>query len=78
LIDSFNASDITAIKRLPHQTLLCDRCNVPNAPDGMPCHIAVDKAFTVKREKIGGFIGEMEQRTMLAVDRAMPVFLGLA
>ncbi|MGF7192345.1 mRNA interferase MazF [Robbsia andropogonis] len=44
----------------------------------MPCQIAVDKAFTVKREKIGGVIGEMEHETMLAVDRSMPVFLGLA
>jgi mRNA interferase MazF len=53
---------------------------LPSEKNGlrMPCQIAVDKAFTVKREKIGGVIGEMEHETMLAVDRAMPVFLGLA
>ncbi|MCY0386749.1 type II toxin-antitoxin system PemK/MazF family toxin [Robbsia sp. Bb-Pol-6] len=53
---------------------------LPSEKNGlrMPCQIGVDKAFTVKREKIGSVIGEMEHETMLAVDRAMPVFLGLA
>lgn len=44
----------------------------------VPCQIGVDKAFTVKREKISSVIGEIEQKTMLIVDRAMSVFWGLA
>jgi mRNA interferase MazF len=40
--------------------------------------IAVDKVFTVLREKIGPVVGELEDDRMLAVNRSMLVFLGLA
>ncbi|HVW53286.1 MULTISPECIES: type II toxin-antitoxin system PemK/MazF family toxin [unclassified Trinickia] len=40
--------------------------------------ILADKIFTVKREKIGGVIGQIEDDLMVAVNRAMLVFLGLA
>lgn len=40
--------------------------------------ILADKIFTVKREKIGGVIGQIEDELMVAVNRAMLVFLGLA
>src|SRR5216684_7007931 len=40
--------------------------------------IAIDKMFTVRREKIGGVIGQIEDETMIAVNRAMVVFYGLA
>jgi len=40
--------------------------------------IAIDKLFTVRREKIGGVIGQIEDETMIAVNRAMVVFYGLA
>jgi mRNA interferase MazF len=40
--------------------------------------IAIDKMFTVRREKIGSAIGQLEDETMIAVNRAMVVFFGLA
>ena len=40
--------------------------------------IAIDKMFTVRREKIGSVIGQLEDDTMVAVNRAMVVFYGLA
>jgi mRNA interferase MazF len=40
--------------------------------------IAVDKIFSLKREKIGSTIGQIDDGTMVAVNRAMVVFLGLA
>lgn len=40
--------------------------------------IAIDKIFTVRREKLGDVIGELGDDTMLAVNRALVVFLGLA
>lgn len=40
--------------------------------------IMVDKAQTVAREKIGGRIGELDGDSMIAVNRALAVFLGFA
>jgi len=40
--------------------------------------IAVDKMFTVRREKIGSVVGQIEDEMMVAVNRAMVVFFGLA
>ena len=40
--------------------------------------IAIDKMFTVRREKIGSVIGQLEDDTMVAVNCAMVVFYGLA
>ncbi|EPZ85445.1 toxin-antitoxin system, toxin component, MazF family [Burkholderia cenocepacia BC7] len=44
----------------------------------MPSQIAVDKMFTVRREKIGRPIGHLEDELMVAVNRSLLVFLGLA
>lgn len=38
----------------------------------------VDKAMSVKREKIGPVIGQLDAETMLAVTRALAAFLGVA
>lgn len=53
---------------------------VPSEQNGlrMPSQIAVDKMFTVRREKIGRPIGRLEDELMVAVNRSLLVFLGLA
>lgn len=53
---------------------------VPSEQNGlrMPSQIAVDKMFTVRREKIGRPIGQLEDELMVAVNRSLLVFLGLA
>ena len=40
--------------------------------------VQVDKVVTVKRERIGGMIGRLDDATMLKVNRSLAVFLGIA
>lgn len=40
--------------------------------------VMVDKAQTVPRDKIGTTIGRLHPDTLVAVDRALAVFLGIA
>lgn len=40
--------------------------------------VMVDKAMTVKREKLGGPFGHLSDSDMLAVNRALALFLGFA
>jgi mRNA interferase MazF len=40
--------------------------------------VMIDKAQTLPREKIGKTFGHLDDATMLAVTRALAVFLGLA
>jgi mRNA interferase MazF len=40
--------------------------------------IAIDRPQVIRREKIGQVIGRADDTTMLAVNRALAVFLGLA
>ncbi len=51
----------------------------PTAATGLraPTQIAVDRPQTVRREKIGQLIGRAEDATMIEVNRALAVFLGL-
>ena len=44
----------------------------------MRSQVMVDKAQTVPREKIGETFGRLDDATMLAVNRALAVFLGFA
>lgn len=52
----------------------------PNADSGLrkQSQIMVDKAQTVSRDKVGATIGRLHLDTLVAVDRAMAVFLGIA
>ena len=43
-----------------------------------PSQIQVDKPQTPRRERIGGVVGRADDATMVAVNRALTVFLGLA
>ena len=44
----------------------------------LPSQIAVDRPQTVRRPKLGPTIGRLDHDVMLAVQRALAVFLGLA
>ncbi len=52
----------------------------PDANNGLlkPSQIIVDKAQIVHREKIGNAIGRLDNEALLAVNRALVVFLGFA
>lgn len=43
-----------------------------------PSQIMVDKAMTVKREKLGEVFGRIDDSAMVAVNRALALFLGFA
>lgn len=43
-----------------------------------PSQVMVDKPQSVAREKAGAVIGRLDDETMLAVNRALAVFLGFA
>ena len=52
----------------------------PTPANGLrkPSQVMVDKAMSVKRDKIGATIGTLEPETMLAVTRALAVFFAIA
>jgi mRNA interferase MazF len=43
-----------------------------------PSQIMVDKAMTVKRDKIGAAFGSLGSIHMLEIERCLAVFLGIA
>ena len=43
-----------------------------------PSQVMVDKSQSIPREKIGSVCGHLDDETMLAVNRALAVFLGFA
>lgn len=62
------------------RTGLLFRVNVsPTESTGLdkPSQIMVDKPQTVAREKIGAAFGRLDEAGLLAVNRALAVFLGL-
>ena len=52
----------------------------PNAENGLqqPSQVMVDKAMTVKRDKIGPVFGRIDADAMVEVERCLAVFLGIA
>jgi mRNA interferase MazF len=52
----------------------------PDAENGLqkPSQVMVDKAQTIPREKIGSTFGRLRDENMLAVNRALAVFMGFA
>lgn len=52
----------------------------PNAENGLqrPSQVMVDKAMTVKRDKVGPAFGHIDGNTLVDVDRCLAVFLGIA
>jgi mRNA interferase MazF len=52
----------------------------PSAENGLrvPSQIMVDKAQTVTRDKVGRKIGRLDPAAMVAVNRALALFLGFA
>ena len=52
----------------------------PDEVNGLqkPSQVMVDKATTVKRDKIGPPFGHIDEDTMIEVERSLAVFLGIA
>ena len=43
-----------------------------------PSQVMVDKPFTLARAKVGDTFGSLDEGTMIEVERALAVFLGIA
>ena len=52
----------------------------PSAENGLEktSQVMVDKALTVKRDKVGQAFGRIDADTMVEVERCLAVFLGIA
>ena len=52
----------------------------PSRANGLqkPSQVMVDKAMTVKRDKLGQSIGRIEAESMVEIERCLAVFLGIA
>ncbi len=81
--DLFN--EHVTVTVLPVTSALVDaplfRINLqPSAENGLrsPSQIMVDKAMTVKRDKVGKILGRIDAVAMVEVERCLAVFLGIA
>ena len=52
----------------------------PTLANGLhkPSQVMVDKAMSVKRDRLGPAFGRLDDETMLSVTRTLAVFLGIA
>lgn len=52
----------------------------PSAGNGLqkPSQVMVDKALTVRREKVGPSFGRIDADAMVEIERCLAVFLGIA
>jgi mRNA interferase MazF len=52
----------------------------PTGANGLlkPSQIMVDKAVTIRRDKVGQAIGRIDANVMVEVERCLAVFLGIA
>lgn len=52
----------------------------PSSENGLqkPSQVMVDKAMTVRREKVGRAIGYIDPEALLEIERRLAVFLGIA
>lgn len=74
---------IASVTVLPLSSLLIDaplvRLTVqPTSLNGLrePSQVMIDKAMTVRREKVSQPFGRLEDEAMLAVNRSLALFLG--
>jgi mRNA interferase MazF len=84
IVQSDLFSDLPAVTILPMTSMLIDatvfRVQIePSPQNGLTkrSQVMVDKAQTPSRDKIGAVIGRLDDRSMLAVTRAIAVFLGM-
>ena len=51
----------------------------PSAANGLqkPSQVMVDKAMTIKRERVGPVFGRIEPDTLIEVERCLAIFLGI-
>ncbi len=85
VIQSNQFRDLGSITVLPITSTLIDapllRITVqPGTENGLqkPSQVMVDKAMTIKRDKVGPAFGHIDANTLVEVERCLAVFLGIA
>ncbi len=85
IIQADQFADLGSVAILPITSRLVDapllRLTVePAAENGLRVvsQIMLDKAMTVRAERIGPSIGQIDETAMIAVNRSLALFLGLA
>jgi mRNA interferase MazF len=85
IVQADDFAEIPSLSVLPFSTDLRDVPDIriilePDATNGLlqRSQIMVDKIATVSLKKVGQRIGHLSSADMIAVDRALAVFLGLA
>lgn len=81
--DLFNAHESVTVLPVTSSTVDAPLLRVtvtPSPQNGLrqASQIMVDKAVTVRRDKLGRVFGHIEADTLLEVERCMAVFLGVA
>ncbi|PND35016.1 growth inhibitor PemK [Achromobacter pulmonis] len=81
--DLFNAHESVTVLPVTSSTVDAPLLRVtvtPSPQNGLrqASQIMVDKAVTVRRDKLGRVFGHIEADTLLEVERCMAVFLGIA
>ena len=80
LFDVHPSVTVLPLTSLLHDAPLVRIAVHPGAANGLrdESQVMVDKPSTVMRERLGPAFGRVDDETMLAVNRALAVFLGLA
>ena len=85
IIQADQYSAHTSVTVLPVTSTLVDApllriTLVPDSDNGLeqPSQVMVDKAVTVRRERVGRIIGQVSPDELLQVERCLAVFLGIA
>ncbi len=83
VVQSDHFADHPSVTVLPITSHLVEAplLRIPIGPDAgleRPSQIQIDKPQTPRRERIGAVIGRADDATLITVNRAMTVFLGLA
>ena len=81
--DSFDATSSVTICAFTTDTTEAPLFRLPVEPserNGLraPSHLMVDKLTTVPRSKLGTYVGQLDDETVVRLNRAIIVFLGLA
>ena len=80
--DRFDATDSVTVCPLSTSAVDIPLLRIPLEPNlinGLttPCSIMLDKITTVRRSRLGQYIGRVSATEMLQVERGMLVFLGM-
>lgn len=81
--DHFDATDSVTVCLITTDPTDAPLIRIPVSPSDLnglqkPGRICVDKVSTTPRAKLGKRIGHLDDATMLALSRALIVFLGIA